>query len=64
MRLCCLVFEEFYKLAAWLDVPEEEIQEKLPIDKRYGTIKFNGKVVTWWNFDLKKPTEVEVEKAD
>ena len=40
-------------------VLDDEIREKLPIDKRYGTIKFNGKVVTWWDFDTKKPVNVE-----
>ena len=58
------LIEKQGELAARYDVDEEDIREKLPIDKRYGTIKFNGKLVTWWDFDLKKPVKVEVEKAD
>ena len=58
------LIEKTHELAARLGVHDDEIREKLPIDKRYGTIKFNGKLVTWWDFDIKQPVKVEVEKAD
>ena len=53
------LIEKQGELAARYDVDEEEIREKLPIDKRYGTIKFVGKVVAWWDFDSKSPVQVK-----